>query len=90
MQSGTFTIQNQVGLHARPAALFVQTVAKFKSKIRVKNSTRGTPFVDAKSILMILPLQVRQGHEIEITTDGPDEEAALEAINNLIANNFAE
>lgn len=90
MQTGVFVIQNQVGLHARPAALFVQTAAKFKSKIRVKNSTRNTPFVDAKSILMILPLQVRQGHDIEISADGPDEEAALEALSQLIAANFAE
>lgn len=90
MQSGIYTIQNQVGLHARPAALFVQTAAKFQSKIKVRNATRGTPFVDAKSILMLLPLQVRQGHEVEITTDGPDEQSALEAIASLIASNFAE
>ncbi|MBI1879315.1 MAG: HPr family phosphocarrier protein [Chloroflexi bacterium] len=49
MVSNQFIVENEVGLHARPAALFVQTAAKFKSKIKVRNATRGTSFMDAKS-----------------------------------------
>jgi len=90
VQSNSFTIQNEVGLHARPAALFVQTSAKFKSKIKVRNATRGTPFVDAKSILSVLGLGVAKGHTIEVTAEGEDEQVALETIAQLIANNFAE
>lgn len=90
MQSNTFIIQNEVGLHARPAALFVQTAAKFKAKIKVKNVTRGTPFIDAKSILSVLGLAVAKGHEIEVTAEGEDEETALETIARLIEGDFTE
>ncbi len=90
MQSNSFIIQNEVGLHARPAALFVRTAAKFKAKIMVKNNTRGTPFVDAKSILSVLGIGVSQDHEIEISAEGIDEQAALETIAELIDNDFAE
>lgn len=90
MQSNSFIIQNEVGLHARPAALFVQTVAKFKAKIKVRNTTRSTPFVEAKSILSVMGLGVAKGHEIEITAEGEDEQAALETIAQLIESDFAE
>jgi phosphocarrier protein HPr len=90
VQSGSFVIQNEVGLHARPAALFVQTVAKFKAKVQVRNNTRNTPFVDAKSIISVLGLGVSQGHEIEITAEGEDEQTAFETIEQLIDQDFAE
>ncbi len=90
MQSNSFIIQNEVGLHARPAALFVQTAAKFKAKIRVRNTTRGTPFVEAKSILSVLGLGVAKGHHIELTAEGEDEQAALEMMAQLIESDFAE
>lgn len=90
MQSNSFIIQNEVGLHARPAALFVQTSAKFKAKIKVRNATRGTPFVDAKSILSVMALGVAKSHEIEITADGEDEQVALETIAQLIESDFIE
>ena len=90
MLSNSFVIHNDIGLHARPAALFVQTSAKFKAKIKVRNITRGGPFADAKSILGVLTLAVAKDHEIEVTAEGEDEQAALEAITRLIASDFAE
>jgi phosphotransferase system HPr (HPr) family protein len=90
MLSKSFTIENEVGLHARPAALFVQTAAKFKSKVLVKNNTRGTPYVDAKSILSVMGLGVSKGHRIEIAFEGIDEETALTALTRLIDSDFAE
>lgn len=90
MQSSSFVIQNEVGLHARPAALFVQTAAKFNSTIKVKNMTRNTPFVNAKSILSVLGLAVSQSHQIEIIVEGEDEQAALAAMTRLIDSDFAE
>ena len=90
MQSNSFIIHNEVGLHARPAALFVQTAAKFKAKIKVRNATRGTPFMDAKSILSAMGLGIAKEHEIEITAEGEDEQAALETIARLIESDFAE
>ena len=90
MQAKTFIIQNEVGLHARPAALFVQTAAKFKAKIRARNTSRGASPVDAKSIIGVLGLGVAKGHEVEVTAEGEDEQAAIEAIARLIESDFAE
>lgn len=90
MQSKILTVQNEVGLHARPAALFVQTAAKFKAKIKVRNSTRISAIVDAKSIISVLGLGVAKGHEIEVTAEGEDEQAALETLARLIESGFAE
>ena len=90
MVSNHFIIANEVGLHARPAALFVQKAAKFKSIVKVRNATRGTPFMDAKSILSVMGLGVAKDHEIEVTAEGEDEQTALEAIARLIESDFVE
>jgi phosphotransferase system HPr (HPr) family protein len=84
------TVNHPVGLHARPAARFVQTSASFKSKITISNVTKGSTPVDAKSILMVLTLGVHQGYEIEIEADGEDETQALEALKALVEDNFGE
>jgi phosphotransferase system HPr (HPr) family protein len=84
------TITNKVGLHARPASLFVQTANKCASNITVCNlTTAGSP-VNAKSIISILTLGVMQNHEILIQADGPDEEDAIERLKALVLSNFGE
>jgi len=90
MAEATIQVKNKVGLHARPAALFVQTANKFQSKVKVKNLTSKGDFVDAKSIIMVLTLGVMKDHEVLIQTDGPDSDAALDALKALIENNFGE
>jgi phosphotransferase system HPr (HPr) family protein len=90
MAEATIPVKHKVGLHARPASLFVQTAAKFSSKIKVKNLTANGNFVDAKSIIMILTLGVMKDHEVVIQTEGADAQAALEALKALIENNFGE
>ena len=90
MAEATIQVKNKVGLHARPAALFVQTANKFQSKVKVKNLTTKGDFVDAKSIIMVLTLGVMKDHEVLIQTDGPDSDAALDALKVLIENNFGE
>jgi phosphotransferase system HPr (HPr) family protein len=90
MAEATIQVKNKVGLHARPAALFVQTASKFQSKVKVKNLTTKGDFVDAKSIIMVLTLGVMKDHEVLIQTDGPDSDAALDALKALIENNFGE
>jgi len=90
MAEATIQVKNKVGLHARPAALFVQTANKFQSKVKVKNLTTKGEFVDAKSIIMVLTLGVMKDHEVLIQTDGPDSDAALDALKALIENNFGE
>ncbi|MUL37854.1 phosphoenolpyruvate--protein phosphotransferase [Gloeocapsopsis dulcis] len=84
------TVSNRLGLHARPAARFVTTAAKFQAQIQVRNITRNTNFVRADSINQVTTLGVRQGHEIVIAATGIDAEAALAELQGLVANNFGE
>lgn len=90
MKSIRMTVNHPVGLHARPAARFVQASSGFQSKITVSNVTKSSAPVDAKSILMVLTLGVHQGYEIEIEADGVDENEALDALKALVENNFGE
>ncbi len=90
MAEATIQVKNKVGLHARPASLFVQTAAKFSSKIKVKNLTTNGNFVDAKSIIMVLTLGVMRDHEVVIQTEGVDADAALSALKSLIDSDFGE
>lgn len=88
MQSFQAVVINEVGLHARPAAVFVQSAAKFKSSIRIRNLTNGKDFVDAKSILGVLILGVSKDHRIEVEINGEDEDAAAEKLKAIIDSNF--
>jgi phosphocarrier protein HPr len=87
MQEVTLVVEHKVGLHARPAALFVQTAKRFKSEILVRKDERE---VNAKSILSILALGANQGAVITIKANGEDEGAALKALQGLVENNFGE
>ncbi|HMP77694.1 MAG TPA: HPr family phosphocarrier protein [Kiritimatiellia bacterium] len=82
-----FTILNKFGIHARPAALFVKTVSRFQSEITVD---REGMIASGKSIMGLLTLEGYQGSVLKITADGPDAEAALDAIGELIAKKFYE
>ena len=90
MQTIQLTVNHPVGLHARPAAQFVQTASNFEAEVTVANKTKSSDPVNAKSILSVLTLGVHQGHEIEITADGIDEAEVLKAIEELVADNFGE
>lgn len=80
-------VTNATGLHARPAALFVQAAAKFASKIRVANGARE---VDAKSILGVLSLGAGSGCAVTLKADGPDAEAAIAHLVGLVEDKFGE
>jgi len=76
-------IRNKLGLHARPAALFVQTCSKYKSDLYIeKNGNR----INAKSIMGVMAIGVAQGEKIKIIADGKDEEKAIEDIIYLVEN----
>ncbi|MEH2431349.1 MAG: phosphoenolpyruvate--protein phosphotransferase [Nostoc sp.] len=83
-------VSNRLGLHARPAAQFVATAARFQSQILVQNLTRNTELVRGDSINQVTTLGVRQGHELLITATGSDADEALAALQGLFANNFGE
>ncbi len=87
MPSLTLEIKNAVGLHARPASLFVQEAKKYKSEINVTN---GDVTINAKSILSILSLGADKGSTIVINAEGEDAEHALAGLQALYDSNFGE
>lgn len=87
MYSKEVTLQNQVGLHARPATFFIQKANEFKSSIWVEKDDRK---VNAKSLLGILSLGITRGTAIAIIADGLDEKEAVDALVDLIDTNFSE
>ncbi len=87
MQQMEITVANAVGLHARPAAVLVQTAKAFEADIAVEKAGRK---VSAKSLISVLSLAVKNGERIAVYADGVDEAAALDAIRQLAANHFHE
>ena len=79
-----------VGLHARPAAKFVQAAAKFQSDITIKKVGSSAAPVNAKSILKVLTLAVKQNEQVEVNATGADAEEALKALRELVESNFGE
>ena len=90
MAEATLTINHEVGLHARPASLFVKKAQSFASTITVTNLTTGSDPADAKSILRVLKLAVAQGHSIKIQADGDDADEAVSELAAMIEGNFGE
>ena len=80
-------INNQVGLHARPATFFIQTANEFKSSIWVEKEDRS---VNAKSLLGVLSLGIVKGTKVVIKAEGADEEAAIATLSELIDSDFSE
>ncbi|MFF5258589.1 HPr family phosphocarrier protein [Actinomadura viridis] len=76
-------IESKVGLHARPAALFVQTAAKAPMDVTV--AKRGGAPVNAKSILAVLGLDARHGEEVVIAAEGEGSEELLDSLEALLS-----
>ena len=80
-------VQNQVGLHARPATFFIQKANEFKASIWVEKEERR---VNAKSLLGVLSLGIVGGTNIKVMADGADEEAAVDSLVKLVQSGFSE
>jgi len=91
MRSTEQTVHNPSGLHARPAAMFVKTAAGFGAKITLQNLDReGAAPIDAKSIIAVMSSGVSKGHRVRVTADGPDEDAAIDTLEQFIASGMGE
>lgn len=92
MRIERITIINKRGLHARAAAKLVTTTTPFTARIliRVASANDTNNWVDAKSVMSLMLLAATQGTDIEVQTDGADEQCAMEAILTLIAQRFEE
>ena len=82
------TVRNPHGLHARPAARFVQTAAAFDARVRLRDLTNGRGPADASSLNAVATLGVTEGHEIEVGASGPQASEALDALRALAARDF--
>ena len=87
MYSQEAVVNNQVGLHARPATFFIQKANEFKSSIWVEKEERR---VNGKSLLGVLSLGIIGGTSIRIIADGPDEETAVNSLVALVESEFTE
>lgn len=86
MYTQEITVNNEVGLHARPATFFIQKANEYKSSIWVEKDNRR---VNAKSLLGVLSLGITKGLNITIVAEGSDEEDAVTDLVELISSNFA-
>jgi phosphocarrier protein len=87
MTERSVTVVNELGLHARAAARFVQMATRFDSQIRVGRSNR---LMDGKSILGILLLAAARGTTLTISAEGADEREAVDALAQLVESGFGE
>lgn len=87
MLKSTITITNKLGLHARASAKFTKLAASFRSHVFLARNGRR---VNAKSIMGVMMLAAGVGSEIEIETDGEDEQAAMDALRALVDDRFGE
>ena len=84
-------VRNPSGLHARPAALFVETARRFSADVKVANETRDPgKLASASSLLAVLALGISHGHTIRISADGEDAGDALSALRELVESGVGE
>ena len=81
------TISNRAGIHARPAALVVQTTKDFKSNVYIE---KGQDRINAKSIMGVITLGAAYGTEIKIIAEGEDEQVAVDTLVRLFESKFEE
>jgi len=87
MFSKEVVVQNQVGLHARPATFFIQKANEYKASIWIEKDERR---VNAKSLLGVLSLGITGGVNIRIIADGNDEEEAVDGLVKMVESGFTE
>lgn len=87
MKEKIIKVSNKMGLHARPAAMLVQTASKFQSTVKILKDDFE---VDAKSIMGVMTLAAAMGSELKFVADGPDEDELLNAVETLFNSGFAE
>ena len=80
-----YVVNNKLGLHARPASMFVSTTGRFQSRVKVVKDNQE---IDGKSIMGLLMLAAGPGTKLTIKVSGPDEEEAILALDDLFSRKF--
>ncbi len=83
-REGTFTIRSELGLHARPAGIFVSKAGEFTANIEVARAEGDTEWVDGRSILSLLSLAAGTGTRLRVRAEGDDAEQAVEVLGRLL------
>lgn len=91
MTEKTFVVKNRLGLHARPASLFVQTASRHRCKVTVMKDQSGEEVVvNGKSVMGLMMLAAACGESVKVVLDGPDEKEALKRLEDLFNRKFDE
>ena len=85
MKTMTYTLQDELGIHARPAGMLVKEVKKFQSKITLEGNGKKA---EAGKLLAIMGMGIKHGTEVTITAEGPDENEAIAAMEEFFKNNL--
>ena len=85
MKEFKYVVQDELGLHARPAGLLVKEAAKFKSAITLDS---GAKKADAQRIMAVMSMGVKKGVEVTVSIEGEDEDAAYETIKKFFEDNL--
>jgi phosphocarrier protein len=85
MKKFSYTITDEIGIHARPAGLLVKEAKKFNSKIIISANGKTA---EATKLMSVMGLGAKKGTEIQVEIDGEDEETAVEAIKNFLEENL--
>jgi len=85
--SAVVSVPNRLGLHARPAMIFVEAASKLESNVTVRRCDQGDP-VDGKSIMQMMMLAATRGTELEIAATGVDAEEAVKSLVKLVKSGF--
>lgn len=85
MKEFSYTINDELGIHARPAGLIVKEAAQFESAVTIEKNGKS---VDAKRIFGVMGLAVKKGESITVRADGTDEDRAIKAVEDIIKANL--
>lgn len=85
MKTFNYTIKDELGIHARPAGLLVKEAKKFQSKITLEGNGKSA---EATKLMAMMSMGIKQGHELTVTAKGPDEDAAIAAMEEFLNNNL--
>ena len=88
MPSKTAIVCNETGIHARPASDFVRAAKTFSADVTIKNITDGGGEANAKSMIEVLALGMSEGHEVEVSAVGTDEQLAVDTLIGMIESGF--
>lgn len=88
--SANFIIKNEHGIHARPGAYMVNILKPFNCAVKIANLSRNDHYVNAKSLMALISLKIKNRHEVSVIFDGEDAQRALQQLSIEIENGLGE